>query len=55
MTTCEIHVTIDDNDDGGPYDFTPCDKQPTRMILWPDNDGTPHALRVCSFHATGEI
>jgi hypothetical protein len=55
MDTCEIHTTVDDTDDGGPYDFTPCDKPATQTIEWPTGQGVTLTLGVCAFHATGEL
>lgn len=55
MPKCQIHVTVDDTDDGGPYDFTPCEQPATQTIRWTDPSNTEITLGVCAFHATGEI
>jgi len=55
MATCEISTTVDDTDDGGPYDFTPCDKPATQIIPWTSPGGATYHLGVCDFHATGEL
>lgn len=55
MSTCEVHTTVDDTDEGGPYDFTPCDQPATQTIQWTTPGGMTITLGVCAFHATGEL
>ena len=55
MKKCEIHTTVDNTDDGGPYDFTPCEQSATQIIQWPTGEGMTLNLGVCAFHATGEL
>lgn len=53
--TCEIETTVDDTDDGGPYDFKPCKQPVTKTIQWTTPGGMTITLGVCDFHATGEL
>ncbi len=53
--TCEVSITLDDTDAGGPYDFVPCDKAATRIIHWTTDGGMDITVGLCDFHATGEI
>lgn len=52
---CEVDVTVNDNDAGGPYHFVPCDKPATQTIHRTTPDGQDVTVGLCAFHATGEL